>query len=226
MLGHCTGKYTYAILNCESFCFCSTALSRGSRVGLKPNGWLRVVVQTPLTGTLKHVSSRISAFTARWTRRVMWGHTGRTSLPGIKWLQSNTEWASCMPTGLLWQSKVSGSQKTNLVKQKKKKKKTLFYWDKIYSKGSGAEPRPDQLNQPQVVTLHPQACTVGTWHDGCITSSASRLTLTLCQWHIQIWNAETLTANILSWRLGWNKLECCPVLMLVANLGIAHLSLQ
>ena len=31
-------------------------------------------------------------------------------------------------------------------------------------------PRPDQLNQPQIITLPPQACLVGTRHDGCITS--------------------------------------------------------
>ena len=40
-----------------------------------------------------------------------------------------------------------------------------------------AEPRPDQLNQPQIITLPPQACTAGTRHDGCITSFASLLTL-------------------------------------------------
>uniref|UniRef100_A0A3Q1JE75 Piwi-like RNA-mediated gene silencing 1 n=1 Tax=Anabas testudineus TaxID=64144 RepID=A0A3Q1JE75_ANATE len=36
---------------------------------------------------------------------------------------------------------------------------------------------PDQLQQPQIIALPPQAYTVGTKHDGCITSPASVLTL-------------------------------------------------
>lgn len=35
------------------------------------------------------------------------------------------------------------------------------------------EPRPGQLQQSKIITLSPQACIVGTWYDGCITSSAS-----------------------------------------------------
>ena len=40
-----------------------------------------------------------------------------------------------------------------------------------------AEPRPDQLNQPQITALPPKACKFGTRHDGYITSSTSLLTL-------------------------------------------------
>lgn len=34
---------------------------------------------------------------------------------------------------------------------------------------SASQPKPDQLIQPQILTLPPQACTVGTMHDGYIT---------------------------------------------------------
>ena len=51
--------------------------------------------------------------------------------------------------------------------------------------------RPDQLNQPQNTTLHPQACTVGTRHDGCTPSSASFLT-----WMgPSLWNRVTLDSS-------------------------------
>lgn len=46
-----------------------------------------------------------------------------------------------------------------------------------------AEPRPDQEKQPQISTLLPKACTVGTMHDGCIASCASLLHLMYpCLW--------------------------------------------
>lgn len=36
-----------------------------------------------------------------------------------------------------------------------------------------ADPKPDQLKQPQIIMLPPQVCTVGTKHCGCISSSSS-----------------------------------------------------
>merc|ERR1712035_273013 len=50
-------------------------------------------------------------------------------------------------------------------------------FDLIFWAHNVAEPRPEQLKKTQIITLPPQACTVGTRHDGCITSSASLLTL-------------------------------------------------
>jgi len=49
---------------------------------------------------------------------------------------------------------------------------SIFLWAH-----NDVEPRPDQLQQPQIIALHPQAYMVGTRHDKCITSSPSRLTL-------------------------------------------------
>ena len=49
------------------------------------------------------------------------------------------------------------------------------------------EPRPEQLKQPQIITLPPQACTVGARHDGSITSSSSLLPLT----PPSLWNRVT-----------------------------------
>ena len=54
-----------------------------------------------------------------------------------------------------------------------------------------AEPRPDQLKPPQIITLPSQACTLGIRHDGCITSSASLLTLM----RPSLWNRVNLDSS-------------------------------
>ena len=48
-----------------------------------------------------------------------------------------------------------------------------------------------ELNQSQIITLAPQACTVSTRHDGCITSSASLLTIILPS----LWNRVNLDSS-------------------------------
>lgn len=63
--------------------------------------------------------------------------------------------------------------------------------DLILGAHAVAEPRPDQLQQPQIIALPPQACTVGTRHDGCITSSASLPTLM----HPSLWNRVNLDSS-------------------------------
>lgn len=52
---------------------------------------------------------------------------------------------------------------------------------------SDSQPKPDQLIQPQILTLPPQACTVGTMHDGYITWSL----LTLM--HSSLWTGSIWT---------------------------------
>ena len=63
--------------------------------------------------------------------------------------------------------------------------------DLIFWSDDVAEPRPDQLKQPQIITLPPQTCVVDTRHDGCITSSASPLTLV----HPSLWNRVNLDSS-------------------------------
>ena len=67
-----------------------------------------------------------------------------------------------------------------------------IHWKKLVSIiRQSAEPRPDQLKQPQIITLPLQACTVGTGHEWCITSSASLLTL-ICP---SLWNRWNLDSS-------------------------------
>ena len=74
--------------------------------------------------------------------------------------------------------------------------------DLIFWSHNVAEPRPDQLKQPQMITLPPQTCVVDTRHDGCITSSSSLLT--------SLWNRVHLDTSEHMTFSHWAQSLCAP----------------
>ena len=54
-----------------------------------------------------------------------------------------------------------------------------YSWDFILLLHKVTEPNPDHVKLSQIITLPPEACTVGAMHEGFRASWASRLTLTL-----------------------------------------------